>query len=704
MKKFYSTILFAILMAVAQVGYSMSILVVNDDNHTPDRVKVIEKAIEAAGYKYTPYDVAAQGQGPSYDLMKAFNVVIWYTGDDYVATALWNGSDTDNEAIKSYVDGGGMFWLQGLDFMRDRYAGADTTFEAGSFPYDYLGIKQYYGDSHVDDGTYSDGVPELDVVSGNGIFTLSPITWSYKSGTMWHVDAWTPTDAAQAVYQMGPKDYDLSAYYSVIYNEKGSGKVLSCGFETARMDTLATPDMTTTFMKQGLDYFSQFASTEILVTSVAINTPGGVTTIDQSGGTLQLSADVLPADATNKALYWKIASGTARATIDQSGLLKADGTPMGDGTVWVKATSVDGSDVADSVEITISNQADPTAYYVLLVNDDNNSYGGGTVRYQIVDTAITHAGYPVAVFNTVTDTGSPSYDMMKKFKFVVWYTGNDGAGQKLWDTNDTTRFNPELVKYIDNGGVVWVQGLDFLYDAFGNKYTEALDNGDSCIAKFQQGDFMYDYAGLKAYVAQSHRNDNKTGVAELDAVVNNDICTLSPMKWHYSTMWNVDAMEITDDAQGIYTMGPADYIFSEYYGMMAKTVGKGNVITSTFETARLDSQDNTDELFKEVLDYYKNNVNSVRNHNVEDISDRVYPNPAVDAAHLVYTLKTSTDVSVKLVDITGKVIFDRDMGNQSAGQHRFDFSVNAMGLNNGVYFYTLTANRQNHTGKLVVNR
>jgi hypothetical protein len=703
MKKFYSTLLFAILMVVTQVGYSMSILVVNDNNHTPNRVKVIEKAIEAAGYKYTTYDVAAQGQGPSYDFMKAFNLVIWYTGDDRVATAFWNGNDSDNDAIKSYIDGGGMLWVQGLDFMRDRYPGADTTFKPGSFPYDYLGIKEYYADSHIDDGTYSDGVPELDVVKDNGIFTLSPIKWRYSSGTMWYVDAWTPTDNAKPIYQMGPKDYDLSAYYSVIYNEKGKGKVLACGFETARMDTLESPDMTTTFMKQGLDYFNQFAPTEVLVNSVEIKSPDGFT-IDKPKGTLQLTAVVKPDNATNKTILWQVIPETATADITQDGLLTATGTPVGEGKLWVKASAVDGSGVADSVEITITNQMDPNAYYVLLVNDDNNTYGSGTIRYQIVDTAITHAGYPVDVFNTVTQTGSPSYDLMKRFKFVVWYTGNDGANQKLWDPDDSTRFNPDLVKYIDNGGVVWVQGLDFLYDAFGNKYRELLNNGDSCIAQFHKGDFMYDYAGIKAYVAQSHRNDNKTGVAELDVVPNNGICTMTPIKWKYSTLWNADALEITDNAQGIYTMGPSDYIFSNYYAMLENVIGKGHVLISTFETARMDTQDNTDELFKEVLDYYRDNVNSVKNHAVDDIADKVYPNPVNHEGHLVYTLKKGSEVSVSITDITGKVVYDQTLGFQSAGRHQVPFSVQRLDLNNGVYFYTIFTDNGAHTGKIIVKK
>ncbi len=706
MKKIYSVIFFALLMTVSQLAFSMSILLVNDNGYKPDRVQVIEQAIKDAGYTYTLYDAPTEGKAPSFDFMKSFDVVIWYTGNDGAGLYLWNGDDTNNKAIEDYIDGGGMFWLQGLDFLYDRYKVTDTVFQDTSFVYKYLGIKEYYGQSHKDDGVYSDGVPELDTVGGNGIFSLSPLKWVYK--TMYYVDALLPTNNAKAVYRMGPKGYDLDAYFSGIYNEVGTankssrdsktGKVLSFAFETARIDT---PENTAELFKEGLDYFSQFASATIPVSSISIHTPNDTKTIDVNKGTLQCSATVLPDNATNKTVSWELNSGNLVASIDQNGLLTASGGPTGNGTVWVKATAIDGSGVADSVEITISNQGEPSAYYVLLVNDNGN----GTDRYQVVDTAITHAGYPVDVYNTVLTDTFPNYNTLKNYKFVVWYTGNDGVDLKLWDVSDSAniQFNAPLKKYIDNGGVVWVQGLDFLYDIYGKKYTDVLDNGDSCIAKYKAGDFVYDYMGLKAYVAQSHANDSKTGVAELDVVANNGICTMDPVKWTYSTMWYVDAMEISDGAQGIYTMGPSDYVFASYYAMMANTIGKGNVVTSTFETARLDSQDNADELFKEVLDYYKNNVNSVGNNYIESIGIRVYPNPVSNSAHVVYTLTNSAVVSFKLIDVTGKVILNKNLGNQPKGLHMINFSVDNLGLNNGVYFYTVSTGHRLHTGKLVVN-
>ncbi|RIX59622.1 hypothetical protein D3P08_05665 [Paenibacillus nanensis] len=78
----------------------------------------------------------------------------------------------------------------------------------------------------------------------------------------------------------------------------------------------------------------------------------GDNTITTKGGTLQLTAEVLPVDATNKAVTWSVENGTGSATINESGLL----TAVSDGTVTVKATAADGSGIVGAKSITISGQ------------------------------------------------------------------------------------------------------------------------------------------------------------------------------------------------------------------------------------------------------------------------------------------------------------------------------------------------------------
>jgi uncharacterized protein YjdB len=93
----------------------------------------------------------------------------------------------------------------------------------------------------------------------------------------------------------------------------------------------------------------------IPVTSITVTGEGGVTEISTENGTLQLTASVLPADATDKTVTWSISEGTGQATISSTGLV----TAISNGTVTARATANDGSGVYGTLMITISNQFVP---------------------------------------------------------------------------------------------------------------------------------------------------------------------------------------------------------------------------------------------------------------------------------------------------------------------------------------------------------
>jgi len=67
---------------------------------------------------------------------------------------------------------------------------------------------------------------------------------------------------------------------------------------------------------------------------------------------LQMSADILPVNATNKEVSWSVTNETGSATINATGLL----TAVSNGTVRVRATANDGSNVYGQLQITISGQ------------------------------------------------------------------------------------------------------------------------------------------------------------------------------------------------------------------------------------------------------------------------------------------------------------------------------------------------------------
>lgn len=85
------------------------------------------------------------------------------------------------------------------------------------------------------------------------------------------------------------------------------------------------------------------------ITSITVTGAGDATTV-KNGSTLQMSAAVLPANATDKSVTWSLTNGTGTATIAEAGLL----TGTGLGTVTVKATANDGSGVSGTEQITVT--------------------------------------------------------------------------------------------------------------------------------------------------------------------------------------------------------------------------------------------------------------------------------------------------------------------------------------------------------------
>ncbi len=98
-------------------------------------------------------------------------------------------------------------------------------------------------------------------------------------------------------------------------------------------------------------------SLDIPVSSITVTGASGATTITSDNGTLQLTASVLPANATNKTVTWSVVNETGQATINSTGLI----TAVDNGTVTARATSTDGSGISGTLVITITNQVTPVS-------------------------------------------------------------------------------------------------------------------------------------------------------------------------------------------------------------------------------------------------------------------------------------------------------------------------------------------------------
>ncbi len=141
-----------------------------------------------------------------------------------------------------------------------------------------------------------------------------------------------------------------------LVNGTGQASISTTGLVTAIANGTVTARATAT---DGSGIYGTFvitiSSQVIPVTGITVTGAGGTSIITADNGTLQLSAAVTPADATNRTVTWSLVNGTGQASISSSGLVTAIST----GTVTARATSTDGSGVFGTLSITISNQIIP---------------------------------------------------------------------------------------------------------------------------------------------------------------------------------------------------------------------------------------------------------------------------------------------------------------------------------------------------------
>ncbi|WP_164821663.1 Ig-like domain-containing protein [Paenibacillus koleovorans] len=195
------------------------------------------------------------------------------------------------------------------------------------------------------------------------------------------------------------------------------------------------------------------------VSAINVTSAGGATSMLTST-TLQMSAAVLPFDATNNNVTWSVVNGTGSATINSSGLL----TAVADGTVTVKATAQDGSGVFGSLVIDIS------AYSQLILPVQ----GAGSIYY--ID---LQASFPNVDWNTLERLYIPA----GTYQFI-----------KLGNLPIRTAANPLIIS--NYGGQVKVTGT--------HSYTLSIEGGKHWILTGK-----YDNTLKTGHVNfQGHQNGN----------------------------------------------------------------------------------------------------------------------------------------------------------------------------------------------------
>ena len=374
--------------------------------------------------------------------------------------------------------------------------------------YTYSTLKWIFSDRTIFDSVYGGGTEFSEYPYKYYLFSLKPIKAGYSSITLNHPTS-DFTFGTKYVYTYNPIK-SLSSNYDEIILEKNDILILDIPswleeisdesngiYFTVEDSTIANIDSNGRIkaIKNGntnVIAFSKFNNQKVIIPLSVVDDKNNYFILSESitisgetkdlrvGRTFQYEASFKPTNTTNKEVTWSVENGIGVATIDQNGLLTATKS----GTVTVKATSKDGTNIVGTLEVTLMDYVDVESIFIktkdLYVNTGTSMYMSAIiypanstnkkVRWTSSDTSIAtidpdtgglatnyktgvvtikatatdgsgvvgsiqlHVGYTSVKNNEITSLGNASY---VTYEDVIWEIADTTIAQPTGQTGKT---------------------------------------------------------------------------------------------------------------------------------------------------------------------------------------------------------------------------------------------------------------------------
>ena len=488
----------------------------------------------------------------------------------------------------------------------------------------------------------------------------------------------------------------------------------------------------------------------IFVEQINVTGTGGATTIETVAGTLQMLAEVLPENATNKDVEWSVENGTGSATISETGLLTAENN----GVVTVKATAVDGSDISGSLEITISNQPVvlvDSIYLTTVSGATEITSKGGTLQ-MVANILPANASDKSVVWtvNNVTGNSTLTEDglltAVADGEVVVKATSRDGSNvkgtlritisnqtaiseRKGWwkfdDANDMLKAEigqPLVLSGSPTSVSGPVEGNFATKVPLGSYFTMnhgiAANGGGTMVNEWSlQIDFSV--AQLYTWYSFIQTNDGdadlfvaKTAAGDIGRVPNSigsgslrySPDTIVDNKWYrmilsvkngsFFRIYMDGALwyeALVQEVDGRYGLGTSLQIFQDDDGDDGEILCSELAIWDVALTsAEIESLGTATQPYG--INEHKAGFGANLGQN--------YPNPVNAKTIFPYTVTETSDVNFRVMDMTGKVVATYNEGMQAKGNYSFELNVSDLAA--GIYYVMLDMNGKVSTRKMSV--
>ncbi len=109
------------------------------------------------------------------------------------------------------------------------------------------------------------------------------------------------------------------------------------------------------------------------------------------------------------------------------------------------------------------------------------------------------------------------------------------------------------------------------------------------------------------------------------------------------------------------------------------------------------------QIFKVYLTNQTISIDDLNEQSANSLQMVVYPNPNDGILKVEYNLKDTKNVKLKIYDIEGRIIENKELSNQVVGKNIYQRNIKRL-LKNGVFFITIETEKETATQKIIINK